>query len=110
MELTEAQQRILERKLALQPARIGPVTDGRRLVSESWGEEQTGEELRQLTVLLHYAVQMGEQPDYAEIGRIVAGTVFRYGLSNVTESDLQAERAAIVEMRRESAEESRWAA
>ena len=100
---TEAQQRILERSLALQPARIGPVTDGRRLVSESWGEEQTGEELKQITLALWYAAQMGVEPDYCEIGRIVAGTVCRYALKGVTDADLQAERSAIIEMRREAA-------
>ena len=102
MPLTEPQQRILERKLALQPAKFGPVTDGRRLVDESWGE-QTGEELRQITALMHYACEYGVEPDYMELGRILAGQIVRHGLDGVTDSELMDEANDIADARREAA-------
>lgn len=69
MPLTEPQQRILARKLALHRAAFGPVTDGRRLVDEAWGEAQTPEELRQITALMHYAVEYGVVAELRDIAR-----------------------------------------
>lgn len=102
MPLTEPQQRILARKLALHRAALGPVTDGRRLVDEAWGE-QTGEELRQITAILLYAVEMGVTPDRNEIGRIVEELVYRHGLAGVTDSELMDEANDIADARREAA-------
>lgn len=103
MPLTEPQQRILARKLALHRAVIGPVTDGRRLVDEAWGEAQTPDELRQITALMHYACEYGVEPDYMELGRILAGQIVRHGLAGVTDSELADEANDIAEMKRETA-------
>ena len=102
MPLTEPQQRILARKLAIHRAVIGPVTDGRRLVDEAWGE-QTGDELRQITALMHYACEYGVEPDYMELGRILAGQIVRHAISSVTDSELMDEANDVADSRREAA-------
>lgn len=102
MPLTEPQQRILARKLALHRAAFGPVTDGRRLVDEAWGE-QTGEELRQITALMHYACEYGVEPDYMELGRILAGQIVRHGLAGVTPEQLADEADDVADRLRDAA-------
>ena len=102
MPLTEPQQRILARKLALHRAAFGPVTDGRRLVDEAWGE-QTGEELREITALYQHAFEFGVPVDAFELERIFTGFLVRHALSNVTDSELMDEANDVADRLRDAA-------
>ncbi len=85
------------------------ITDGRKLVDESWSEEQTQDELTQIANALHTAVEFEREPDYAAIGRIVAGTAMRYAEKAITPAALEKAETEVRECAAEARAE-RWAA